>query len=67
MDKIHPATSGRKALTIEQFCADHNICRATFYNLAKIGQAPRIMKVGGKRLVSEEAAAAWRAAMTEAA
>jgi predicted DNA-binding transcriptional regulator AlpA len=65
MDNLHPGT-GRKASTIEQFCADHSISRATFYNLIQAGKAPRIMKVGGKRLVSVEAASAWREAMAEA-
>jgi hypothetical protein len=49
-----------KTYTIEGFCRDHNISRATFYNLAKLGQGPRIMKVGARTLISEEAAAAWR-------
>jgi hypothetical protein len=64
MNTIHP--SDRRASTIEQFCAEHNISRATFYNLAKVGQAPRTMKVRGKRLISQEAAAAWRVAMEAA-
>lgn len=66
MDTVQANVTGRKVSTIEQFCAEHGICRATFYNLAKVGQAPRTMKVGGKRLISEEAAAAWRAAMQAA-
>jgi len=36
------------------------LSRATFYNLEKIGQAPRIMRVGGRVMVSKEAAADWR-------
>jgi hypothetical protein len=43
MNTIHP--SDRRASTIEQFCAEHNISRATFYNLAKVGQAPRTIYV----------------------
>jgi hypothetical protein len=60
-----PTPLGRKASTIDQFCAEHNISRGTFYNLEKDGQAPRTMKVRGRRLISEESASAWRAAMTE--
>jgi predicted DNA-binding transcriptional regulator AlpA len=67
MDTVHPTTTGRKASTIDQFCADHSISRAMFYKLAKVGQAPRTMRVGSRQLVSEEAAAVWRATMTEAA
>jgi predicted DNA-binding transcriptional regulator AlpA len=67
MDTAHPTTTGRKASTIDQFCLDHSISRATFYRLTKAGQAPRMMEVRGRRLISEEAAAAWRAERTEAA
>jgi predicted DNA-binding transcriptional regulator AlpA len=58
--------AGRKASTVEQFCADHNISRAMFYKLAQRGQAPRTMRVGRRPLISEEAAAAWRVAMEAA-
>ncbi len=46
--------------TIDEFCIEHRICRATFYNLKKQGSAPAIMRVGSRVLVSKEAAAAWR-------
>jgi predicted DNA-binding transcriptional regulator AlpA len=68
MNQIQPSTTARKAWTIEEFCAAHGICRATYYNLKKAGKAPPVMKVGGrKQLISEEAATEWRAAMTAAA
>jgi predicted DNA-binding transcriptional regulator AlpA len=67
MNQIQPSTTVRKAWTIEEFCAAHGICRATYYNLKKVGKAPPAMKVGGRKLISEEAAAEWRAAMTAAA
>jgi len=51
-----------EAYSITEFCAAHRISRATFYNLIKAGQAPRLMAVGGRRLVSKEAAEAWRRA-----
>ena len=51
---------GRKASTIDAFCADHSISRASFYRLLKAGQAPRLLKVGTKQLITEEAAAEWR-------
>lgn len=53
------------AITIEQFCMANNICRATFYNLRKAGQAPAIMKVGSKVLISKEARVDWRRKMEE--
>ena len=52
--------TGRKTYTVPQFCADHNISRASFYNLLSEGKGPTIMKVGSRTLVSVEAAAAWR-------
>jgi predicted DNA-binding transcriptional regulator AlpA len=58
---------GRKASTVDEFCAEHSISRAMFYKLQKAGQAPRTMRVGSKQLISEEAAFAWRSAMTETA
>ena len=39
--------------------------RATFYNLLKRGDAPKTMMVGKRRLVSVEAAAAWRSRMED--
>jgi predicted DNA-binding transcriptional regulator AlpA len=57
---------GRKASTIDQFCADHSISRAMFYRLQKEGKAPRTMRAGSKQLISEEAAAEWRQVMTAA-
>jgi predicted DNA-binding transcriptional regulator AlpA len=63
MDTINPGTTGRKAFSIDEFCTEHNISRATYYNLIKVGKAPQQMKVGARRLISIEAAAAWRRQM----
>lgn len=52
--------SPRKAYSILEFCEAHGISRAQFYVLLKAGQGPRVMRVGGRRLISEEAAADWR-------
>lgn len=48
------------AFSIDEFCKAYGICRASFYNLAKRGQAPAVMRVGARRLISAEAAAEWR-------
>ena len=53
----------QSAFTIDEFCQSHRICKASFYNLRKAGCAPRIMKVGGRTLISVEAAADWRRQM----
>ena len=50
----------RKAQPLAEFCKEHGICRQTFYNLRAKGEAPRVMRVGRKVLVSAEAAADWR-------
>jgi predicted DNA-binding transcriptional regulator AlpA len=50
----------KSALTLNEFCASHSITRATFYRLEKAGAGPIVMNVGGLRLVSVEAAEAWR-------
>lgn len=55
------------AYTIPEFCEAHRICRATFYNMVRDGQAPRRMKVRGKVLIEAEAAAEWRRAHVVAA
>jgi predicted DNA-binding transcriptional regulator AlpA len=53
-------TPGPDAYGIASFCAAHNISRATFYNLLRAGEAPRLMRVGTRVLISREAAADWR-------
>jgi predicted DNA-binding transcriptional regulator AlpA len=67
-----PEVTGRRggdtptlALTIREFCDSHNISHAFFYLLQQRGEGPRVMKVGSRRLISVEEAAAWRAARTE--
>lgn len=51
------------AFSVDEFCLAHRIGRASFYNLLKAGTGPATMKVGGRTLVSVEAAAAWRRRM----
>jgi hypothetical protein len=53
------------AFSIQQFCDAHSISRAKFYLLLKEGIAPRLMKVGRRRLISIEAAELWRRQMEE--
>ena len=66
MDFTQPGVTGRKAFSINEFCADHGISRATYYNLRKLGKAPVEMEVNARRLISVEAAAAWRRQMETA-
>ncbi len=50
----------RLALSIQQFCQAHSISEDFFYKLKRQGEAPRLMKVGTRTLISLEAAAEWR-------
>ena len=63
MDALHPGSTGRRAFSVDEFCAAHGISRAMFYKLGKKNNAPRIMRVGTRTLISEEAAADWRRRM----
>ena len=51
------------AYTITQFCKFHHISRSMFYKLLQLGEGPRLMAVGRRRLISIEAAADWRQQM----
>jgi len=53
----------KQAHSIDEFCASHDICRATLYNLWRAGNGPRFMRVGSRRLISVEAASDWRRQM----
>jgi predicted DNA-binding transcriptional regulator AlpA len=54
------------ALSIAQFCKAHAISEDFFYKLMRQGEAPRLMKVGARTLISIEAAAEWRRAREQA-
>ena len=50
------------AYSIPEFCQLHGISRSALYKSIKAGQAPRLMRVGSRILISKEAAAEWRRA-----
>ena len=54
--------SGSLAMSIAQFCDRHSISEAFYYLLRKEGKGPDTMEVDGRVLISNEAAARWRAA-----
>ena len=63
-----PPQVARQATSIKDFCAAHGIGRTTFYKLRKSGRAPRQMVLCGRmRMISAEAAEAWRLEIEEAA
>jgi predicted DNA-binding transcriptional regulator AlpA len=48
------------AMSLGEFCQRHGISRSSYYLLKKAGEAPRLMQVGDRVLISREAAADWR-------
>jgi excisionase family DNA binding protein len=50
------------AMTVPEFCEANGISHDLFYALLRRGEAPATMLVGSRRLVSFEAAQAWRVA-----
>ena len=53
---MHPP----ETYTVDQFCNAHNISRSHLYVLVKKGDGPRLMKVGRRTLITNEAAKEWR-------
>ena len=66
----HPEVTGRKggvtanlprtALSIREFCHSVGISEFTYFKLKRLGQGPKEMVVGARRLISVESAEAWR-------
>ena len=63
MAMTEPGTTGRKAYSIDEFCGIHGISRAMLYKLLARDAGPRLMRVGARVLISDEAARDWRRAM----
>lgn len=60
MDINQASAAGKRAFSVDEFCAAHGISRAMFYKLCGDGKGPRLMAVGTRKLISLEAAADWR-------
>jgi hypothetical protein len=52
------------AYDIGTFCRLHSISPAFYFKLRRAGLAPAEMRLGGRVLISQEAAAAWRRRMS---
>lgn len=52
----------KQSFSIPEFCSTHGISRGYFYEMRKRGIGPKEMRVGGRVMISREAAAAWRRA-----
>jgi hypothetical protein len=57
----------RRAYTVREFCEVHRISRSALYCLWREGIGPRFISIGIKKLISVEAAEAWRREREEAA
>jgi predicted DNA-binding transcriptional regulator AlpA len=56
----HPTPADKLAFSISEFCRLHGLSRSLFYQLKRNGDAPAVMRIGGRVAVSREAAARWR-------
>jgi hypothetical protein len=54
--------TARAAYTVDEFCDAHRISRSKLYELWAAGIGPRFIQIGTKKIISIEAAAAWRLA-----
>jgi len=52
--------------SVQDFCREHGISRNHLYSLWARGEGPVAMRVGRRRLITVEAAAAWRRRMEDA-
>jgi hypothetical protein len=50
-----------ECFTIEEFCRAHRVGRSTYYRLREGKRGPDECRLGGKVLITKEAAARWRA------
>lgn len=58
--------SNRLASSVDEFCRENSISRSFYYELQKKKRGPKTMKVGARRLISQEAGAEWRRRMEAA-
>ncbi len=57
----------RDAYSIPEFCLRHGFSQAKYFQIAAVGEGPRVMRVGKRVLISREAATEWRRSREEAA
>jgi hypothetical protein len=50
----------RAAFTVAEFCTAHRISRTKLYQLWRAGFGPRVIRIGAKLIITNEAAADWR-------
>jgi hypothetical protein len=52
---------GTAAYSIRAFCHAHHISESFYFKLKTLGLGPREIRIGSRVLISQEAAARWRA------
>lgn len=50
----------KSAYSIAEFCYRNGICKASYYNLKKVGKGPREMAVGGQKRITPASEADWQ-------
>jgi hypothetical protein len=48
------------AMSIPEFCRRHSISVDFYFKLQRHGRGPDVIRIGGRTLISKEAAARWR-------
>ena len=54
----------KRVWSVDEFCAAHEISRASFYKLRAQGEAPATFKLGRKTLITDSAASDWLRAVS---
>ena len=54
--------TSKPSFTVDEWCFQRRICRATFYNLLKAGKGPKVLKIGSRTTITAEADEEWRLA-----
>jgi predicted DNA-binding transcriptional regulator AlpA len=52
--------TNKAAESVGDFCQSNGISKSMFYKMQREGKGPRIMKIGRRTLISQEASAKWR-------
>jgi hypothetical protein len=61
-----PGVAPGHLFTLPEWCRRTRISLRAYYNLAEQGQAPKVLRIGRRVLISPEEDAAWRERMTYA-
>jgi len=57
--------SDGKLMTLPTFWERNGLSKTSYYNLKRLGRAPREINIGSKAMISPEAEAEWRRAMVD--